>query len=162
KRAVLDTLWRNELLRLTWLPSSSLSNLERAFQEKRWDIFHFIGIVELDQERGEAFIVAEDPLRPGAADRLAASRLGGLLSSPGAPSLVVLDTYEQARGASARLAASLVKAGVPAVIAMSLPISDNARVAFNSSFYSSLADGRTISQAVTDARIELARAGFAG
>ena len=68
--------------------------------------------------------------------------------------LVVLNCCDSARGSSS-LAKRLVLSGIPAVIAMQFPISDQAAVELSSAFYSALANGEPVDGAVTHARIRI-------
>lgn len=61
---------------------------------------------------------------------------------------------------SASVSTTLLKAGVPAVVAMQMSINDEAAIAFSSSFYSNLALGATVEEAVVLSRINIAANGL--
>lgn len=90
--------------------------------------------------------------------------------------LVVLNACESARGArgprgdegafraapdrfmeSAGVAAALVETGVPAVVAMQHPIDDRAALVLSRALYTSIARGKPIDVAVTEARLAICR-----
>ena len=84
--------------------------------------------------------------------------------------LVVLNACHAGRVATADanagrwsrgVAAALVTAGVPAVVAMQAPLTDAAALAFAESFYSRLAAGDPIDLAVTEARVRMRQDGSA-
>ena len=70
--------------------------------------------------------------------------------------LVFLNSCEGARGsendAFSSTAATLVRRGVPAVVAMQYEITDGAAIEFSRDFYEALADGLPVDAAVTEAR----------
>src|SRR5207247_212569 len=55
-------------------------------------------------------------------------------------------------------AATLVRKGVPAVVAMQYPISDSAAIEFSCKFYEELAQGTPVDAALTEARIAMSMA----
>ena len=55
------------------------------------------------------------------------------------------------------VATALVRAGVPAVLAMQFPISDQAAIAFSREFYRRLASGDALETAVTEGRLLISR-----
>src|SRR5205085_11823559 len=93
---------------------------------------------------------------------LTGSVLANLLSDEQCLRLVVLNSCEGARSDDLDLfsstAATLVRRGVAAVVAMQYEISDRAAIEFCHAFYESLVDGFPVDAAVSEARkaIELA------
>jgi hypothetical protein len=71
--------------------------------------------------------------------------------------LAFLNSCEGARGSEgdpfSGTAATLVRRGIPAVVAMQYQITDKAAIEFSSAFYESLADGLPVDAAVTEARV---------
>src|SRR5690349_23765772 len=96
---------------------------------------------------------------------LRASRLAHLLSPHQSLRLVMLNSCDSAAGSPSDLfssaAATLIRRGIPAVLAMQFEISDDAAIEFTRSFYESAAEGRSIDAAVQNARLAvcLARPG---
>ena len=68
---------------------------------------------------------------------------------------VILNACESARGIWAGLAPTLVRADIPAVVAMQWPIEDRAAITFAKSFYRTLAAGRAIDECVSEGRVAI-------
>jgi CHAT domain-containing protein len=150
---------------LRWVPGDTAEDLLTMVSSGDWHVFHFVGhgglpSVEDDagavDEAPEGFIVLGDGR--GGYHEVRASELRLMLQGRGAGSLrlVVLNCCDSARGtaddALASPAAALVRAGIPAVVAMQFPISDEAAVQLSSVFYEKLADGWAVEAALTQAR----------
>ncbi len=151
---------------LCWVPGDTAEDLLTMVGRGNWHVFHFIGHGGLPSpdeepegavdEAAEGFIVLGDGL--GGDHRVRASDLRVMLQGRGAGALrlVVLNCCESARGtaddALASPAAALVRAGIPAVVAMQFPISDDAAVQLSSVFYEKLAEGWAVEAALTQAR----------
>jgi hypothetical protein len=151
---------------LCWVPGDTAEDLLTMVGRGNWHVFHFIGHGGLppfdDQpdaavdEEPEGFIVLGDGR--GGDHRVRASELRVMLQGRGAGALrlVVLNCCESGRGtaedAMASPAAALVRAGIPAVVAMQFPISDDAAVQLSSVFYEKLAEGWALEAALTQAR----------
>lgn len=108
------------------------------------------GELLLENDRGGTDAVPADVLARQVADCVPPLRL------------VVLNACETGRGGgagrSAGPAVALVEAGVPAVVAMRLPVSDRAALAFSRSLYGDLAIGRPVDAAVAEGRLAIDRA----
>jgi len=141
-----------------WVQGQTQEDLLDMMQREQWHVFHFIGHGGIDERQAddgsvqsEGFIVLADGL--GGADKLAATDLALTLENSGAMQLAVLNCCESAYGAgTASPGAALVKSGVPTVVAMQYPISDDAAVSFASMFYKSLLNGNSVELALTAAR----------
>jgi len=83
---------------------------------------------------------------------LAAPEAARLLRRYGV-NLVVLNACDSAQGTWAGLAPSLVRAELPAVVAMQWPVEDQAAIRFSHAFYRALFRGRTIDECVCEARV---------
>jgi hypothetical protein len=135
------------------------------------------GRVVVDALEGRATVEAlQDALRGGyrvlhfsghgRAGALALERVDGTARWVGADGLAVLlrdsgvglallnacDTGAQPGGPFAGLAPSLVRAGLPAVVAMQAPMPDASAVLLARNFYAALADGLPVDAAVTEGR----------
>jgi len=92
----------------------------------------------------------------GKAENLTATKLGRLLADHRSLRLVLLNACEGARASErdvfSSTAATLVKRGIPVILAMQYAISDQAAIEFSSSFYSALADSMPVDAAVAEAR----------
>ncbi len=141
------------LVELTWLGGQSWRDLQRAMRQGPWHIFHFIGHGGFDKERDEGYLSLADP--KGEAQRLSATSLTRLLGDHDALRVVLLNACEGGQGGDdvfSSTAATLVRSGIPCVVAMQYAISDAAAIEFSRTFYESLADGLPIETAVSDAR----------
>jgi hypothetical protein len=148
---------------VTWIAGGTLQDLHahlslKSDGFKQWHVFHFIGHGMFQRDEGYlAFVGAASPN----AELVAASRLGELLVDRGLR-LVVLNACEGAREGSGQdasgIAATLARAGVPAVVGMSTEILDAAAIEFARSFYATLVDrGQPIDAAATEGRLALRR-----
>jgi hypothetical protein len=142
------------LAQVTWLSGHSWQDLQQALLAGSWHIFHFIGHGGFDLRSNEGVIVLEDSA--GAAYSLSATQLGMLLADHHALRLVVLNACEGAQGSThdifASTAATLVRRGIPAVLAMRGAITDEAALALSRTFYVALAAGMPVDTAVSEAR----------
>jgi formylglycine-generating enzyme required for sulfatase activity len=142
------------LVDLTWLPGQTWRDLLRAMRQGPWHIFHFIGHGGFDVHTGEGLVVLAD--REGRPDRFSATRLGRLLADHASLRLVLLNSCEGARGSEhdifSSAAASLVRRGILAVLAMQYEITDRAAIEFARTFYEALGDGMAVDGAVAEAR----------
>jgi hypothetical protein len=132
---------------------SSLAELEALLNGARFDVLHFMG-------HGE-FVEGEGCLRIG--DRLCGARhLAPIVAHSRQTGLVVLNscrTAEVTRPGGgdpfAGVATALVQKALPAVVAMQFPVLDSAAALFAERFYSEIARGRSLEQAVEAARVRL-------
>ncbi len=152
--AALEGLRTRGLVKLTWLPGRSWQELQRAMRSGPWHIFHFIGHGGFDQKTEEGLLALEDDT--GNARFLSATDVGRLLTDHFPLRLVVLNSCDGARGSSrdifASTAATLVRRGMPAVLANQYEITDSAAIELSRAFYEALADGMPVDAAVSEAR----------
>lgn len=142
---------------LVWLGGGTWRDIQRALRgsQGEWHVFHFIGHGFFDDTAGEGsvLLVGED----GGPELLDASRLGRLLAAHAALRLVVLSACHSAattaRDLYAGAAGTLVRRGVPAVIAMQFAVAAGAAREWSRTFYEALADGMALEGALTEARI---------
>ena len=141
---------------LTWLEGHGSDALQRAMQPGAgpWHVFHFIGHGSFDQASGEGLLLLTGD--DGTSVPLPATQLGRLLADHDSLRLAVLNACDGARGSeSSRFsstAAVLMRRGLPAVVAMQHPISDDAAIEFSREFYGGLAGGMPVDGAVAEGR----------
>lgn len=120
-------------------------------------VLHFIGHGDFDASSGQGRLLFGGTTKPANAvsGRTLASMLQGLADLR----LVVLNACDTARferreglDPYSGVAPALVRGGLPAVVAMQLPISDRAAIAFSGALYQALADGRPVDLAVARGR----------
>jgi CHAT domain-containing protein len=151
-----------------WVPGDSVEDLLEMIGKGNWHVFHFIGHGGLTSPIGrdtseapeeapsEGSIVLGDG--QGGARDVPASDLKHILQGggSGALRLVVLHCSQNARvmakGALVNFASALVRVGIPAVVAMQFPISDEAAIQFSEVFYEKLAAAWPVEAALTEAR----------
>lgn len=158
--ALADLQTRN-LITLERLERATTAALQRRLRQGDVHILHFIGhgLFDPEQDTGGLFFETET----GQSHLLSAERLGTLLHDHSALRLVFLNACEGARGGTHNVfrgvAQTLVQQGLPAVLAMQFPVSDQAAIALSHEFYKALADGYGVDAAVTEARKALYAAG---
>ena len=144
------------LVQLEWLPGQTWRDLHRAMRpnSEQWHIFHFVGHGGFDQTRDEGLLAFANAA--GKSDLRTATDVARLLSGQSSLRLALLNACEGAHASEtdifASTAATLVRRGVPAVIAMQYEITDSAAIEFSQNFYEALTEGLPVDAAVTDAR----------
>jgi hypothetical protein len=135
RRRLTDALAELEAVgrvQLSWVGGQSWWDLQNALEQGGWHIFHFIGHGGLDTMSGEGVLAfaAED----GGAHRLGATDLARLLAEQSSLRLVVLNSCDTARATAtdrfSSTASTLMRRGIPAVVAMQYEITDPAAIAF--------------------------------
>lgn len=150
------------LIQIDVLPQATLTDLVRRLERGDCHVLHFIGHGGYEERgrSGEGVLAFENEDRlhqlvPG-------DKLGLLLHDHVPLRLAVLNACEGARTSPTEpfsgVAQSLVRQGVPAVIAMQFEVTDTAATVFGHELYRALADGCTIDRATAIAR----KAMFAG
>lgn len=142
------------------LDPPTLEGLIDALRGGDVQVLHFMGHGELEPPGIEGALVLEDPSgrsrRLGAHDLM--EQLGDFLAPLRLVFLNACRTAEAADGAPwAGVATALVKAGVPAVIAMQFPVTDRGAVTFAGAVYERLAAGAPVEEAVTEGRLAIRR-----
>jgi hypothetical protein len=142
-QAVSD-LAKRGLVAIDWLETATIPELQKALRRSQYHIFHFIGHGDFDETSKQGWL---------------AFQLGAILSNHRSFRLAILNSCKGARAAAANpfvgTAAFLVQQGVPAVVAMQFPISDQAAIKFANEFYAAIADGAAVDVAVTEARVAI-------
>ncbi|GLY06166.1 CHAT domain-containing protein [Actinoplanes sp. NBRC 101535] len=128
--------------------------LSRSYDNGHFDILHLSGHATTDGGR-PVFVVENEYGAPATAtaEDIAEAMRGNW------PRLVFLSGCLTGdapdAGALPSMSESLVEAGAPAVLGWALPVGDITATAFAAELYASLADGRPLDEAVTDARRHL-------
>jgi hypothetical protein len=129
---------------------ATYERLHTALMENAPDVVHYIGHGHYDHERALGMLLLEDAA--GRSAPLAAPEAARVLRRYGV-NLVVLNACDSAQGTWAGLAPSLVRAEIPAVVAMQWPVEDQAAIRFSHAFYRALFRGRTIDECMCEARV---------
>lgn len=155
--AIADAWKGGNGVEIDFLEPPTLLALRRKLLNKAFHVLHFMGHGDFDPETGEGVLIFEDSTGMSApvTDRALAEALKGSQWLR----LVVLNACETARlprrygqDPFSGVAAALIQAGLPAVIAMQLPISDRAALVFSRDFYTALAAGFPVDAAAAEAR----------
>ena len=151
---------------LAWTATGSYSEFRRRLANPPadgWAVFHFIGHGDFDEVKEQGYLIFEES-GGSAGEARYSDTLAALLTNAGGPQLVVLNSCNGARAASTDLfsstAASLALAGVPAVIAMQFPVSDDMAIAFSTHLYEYLAEGDSVQKALAQTMIDLRHDGI--
>ncbi|QID19289.1 CHAT domain-containing protein [Nitrogeniibacter mangrovi] len=161
--AALAELARDGILETTRLEHTTLERLDAALLAHRPHVLHFIGHGDFVGDDG--VLVLESDTSPGAADPIAGRRLAVLLRNyRDTLRLVFLNSCLGAatsrHDAFGGVAQSLIRRGIPAVVAMQFPIPDAAAVALSRHFYRYLAAGQPVDAALSSARAFLYARGY--
>ena len=159
----LDEPVRKGLVVLHFLDDATLEAIEGQLLRVGYHVVHYTGHGAYDEATGRSYLALEDD--EGRTRRAGAEELAPLfrrLRAQGkAPQLVVLSGCQTARtsrlDAFGGVATGLLKAEVPAVVAMQFSILDPSAIEFAGAFYGALAQGLTPAQAMLEARLALRR-----
>ncbi|HMA33850.1 MAG TPA: CHAT domain-containing protein [Chloroflexia bacterium] len=156
----LQNLRAQGLVEITWLAGQTWRDLQRAMRGGPWHLFHFIGHGGFDPHADEGLLaLASDT---GGSHLLTATNVARLLADHQPLRMVLLNACEGGRASTQDIfsstAATLVRRGIPAVLAMQYEISDRAAVEFARVFYEALVDGLPVDEATTEARIAVSLA----
>jgi hypothetical protein len=145
-------------LQLEWLAQASWDGVHERLLTERWHVLHFIGHGDYDPDidEGRLALLGEN----GRAEWVGASALADLLGeAEPTPRLVLLNSCTSGQGGKNDLfsgtAATLVRSGIAAVAAMQFSVTDRAAIAFSKGFYTALAAGRAVDDAVRSGRIAI-------
>lgn len=131
----------------------TMSELRRTLLRDSFHVLHYMGHGGFDEQSGGVLLFAD---RSGHSVPVTASDLGVLLRDHTSMRLAVLNACEGARtdpaDPFAGVADTLVRRGIPAVIAMQFEFSDDAAVEFTPALYGALAAGLPIDAAIGEAR----------
>ncbi|MGW7508544.1 CHAT domain-containing protein [Streptomyces massasporeus] len=140
-----------------WLPGDRWQDLAQALRSGTWHVLHCVCHGGFDEDLSSGYIQLSGD--DGSAMRLHAGDFERLIADSPHLRLIVLNACDSAVSGDEDVftstAASLVLAGVPAVVAMQYEITDEAALVFASSFYKWIADGLPVDRAVTRAREEV-------
>lgn len=151
---VLADLQSRKLLVLERLAKSTLPALQARLRGPAVHILHFIGHGDFDVEHNTGGLLFED--EQGKRRLVDAEDLATLLHDHNALRLAFLNACQGAQGGRsdpfAGVAQKLVQQGVPSVLAMQFPVSDNAAITLAGEFYRTLAEGYPVDAALNEAR----------
>jgi len=162
KRRILQALGPREeqgILSIEFLENATLPALQNRLRESEYHILHFIGHGGFDEDANEGVLILEDEWKRGR--RVRGEYLGRLLGDHFSLRLVILNACEGGRTAPREVgpyepfpgvAETLIHEGIPAVVAMQFPVTDEAAITFSRELYEALADNWPVDAAVAEAR----------
>jgi hypothetical protein len=158
ERHNIEAAWgHSKNVEVVFLPRASAGAIREELLEGTFHVLHFMGHGGFDPRTGEGALQLENDL--GAAQPLSGKVLASKLKDFRSLRLVFLNACETARSAVlpgynpfSGVASALVLGGIPAVVAMQFPITDDAALAFSRSFYQRLAAGDPVDSAVAEGR----------
>ncbi|MDN5795001.1 MAG: PQQ-binding-like beta-propeller repeat protein [Intrasporangium sp.] len=151
----LDALVRGGSVVIDPLPDPTLAGLRTALRRGEYHVLHFIGHGGFNPDLGDGILAFEDAHHRS--HRVSGADLGTILHDHHTLRLAVLNACEGARQSPtdpfSGVAQSLVRQGIPAVVAMQFEITDAAALVFGQEFYAAIADGYPIDAALAQARL---------
>ena len=141
------------------LPNPSIETLRETLLQQDFQILHFMGHGGFDERSGQGVLAFTG--ERGVSVPISGSMLATHLAGMDSLRLVFVNACDTARTSTAApfagVATALLRAGLPAVIAMQRPISDDAALEFSRTVYRRLAAGDPIDAAVTEGRLAIFR-----
>jgi CHAT domain-containing protein len=156
----LERAWASQAgIEIVFLRHATLDKLRAALVRRKFHVLHFMGHGDFDSTSGQGVLCFEDS--SGRAAGVSGDELSAQLRDCTSLRLVFLNACQTARAAAAGpfsgVATALLQAGIPAVIAMQYPISDESAITFSREFYRCLATGEPVDAAVAEGRLAVAR-----
>jgi hypothetical protein len=158
-KRIVESFRNSPTVRATWIRADTTEEVHKALlnRQEPIHILHFIGHGDVTNTGGQGVLLFETP--SGALDAVDGQRLKVLLGGHPEIQLVVLNacltasfSQDDDRDPLTGVAAWLLSAGLPAVIAMQFPITDDAAIDFSRGLYARLAAGDTLDAAVVEGR----------
>lgn len=144
-------------VKIDLLENATFDSLQDKLRDKVYHVIHYIGHSDFDEKSANSYISLEN--ESGINKNIKSNLLKFLLSNESSIRLVILNSCEGSKASEVNpfsgTAQVLLKAGIPAVIAMQYKISDTAAIKFSKIFYDALVDGYSVDSAITEARVSL-------
>ncbi len=150
----LRDLSAQHLVELSWWEGETWRDLQAAMRAGPWHVFHFIGHGAFRPGADEgAIILSDESAQPY---WLLATDFARLLVDHRSLRVVILNACQSSQATQhspfSSTAATLVRHGMPAVLAMQYPITDLAAIQFGRELYQALANWLPVEAAVSEAR----------
>lgn len=150
----LQPLISKNLISLEMLEQPTLSALQKKLRREKIHIFHYVGHGKYYEQKQDGMLLLEDEHSRGRPT--SGQHLGAILHDHHHLRLVVLNACEGARTSAedpyAGVAQTLVRQGIPAVLAMQFEIFEEAAITFAQEFYSAIVDGYPVDASLSEAR----------
>lgn len=142
------------IIKLDFLNEPTIPKLVKKLHSFEYHIIHFIGHGIYDIKSQEGSLIFKGNNNKGA--YVSGKRLATVIEKEQSLKLIILNACEGGLTSSTNVfsgvAQSLVKKGIPAVLAMQFTITDKAAIIFSEAFYSALAEGKEIDRSLSQAR----------
>jgi hypothetical protein len=157
KEIIQKTFAELEGVEMKILEPATLGKLLDELDLEDYHVLHYMGHGDFDEEEGGVLLLERED---GGQDAVSGSRLAGILRDQAdTVRLIFLNacktatsSQEGARDPFGGVATSLIKAGIPAIVAMQFPITDDAAIVFSRTFYHRIVHGKPVDTAVAQAR----------
>lgn len=161
RKQLLKTWGDIEKVQLVFPKRPTFDDIRQVLGQAPIHGIHFMGHGVFDERTGWGGLLLESASGGGAS--LQGPNIKKLVKGVEPPALVVLNGCETGRIGDGPepfggAAAALMDAGVPAVVAMQLPVGDGVAVHFSRILYRALQDGHPVDWAVSEARLSLSEA----
>jgi hypothetical protein len=156
-QTALTPLKQQQRIEITVIEHATLRKITQQINRHDCHIIHFIGHGDFNKARNEGVLVIEDDRGNGlqVSSRRIAAMIEGNLSSR----LIILNACEggitSKENVFSGVAQSVVKKGVPAVLAMQYVITDQSAIVFSEAFYTALSHGNPVDTSLTKARLAI-------
>jgi tetratricopeptide (TPR) repeat protein len=153
----LDKLHRERKLDIDFVDDASLDTIQDYLSEKNYHILHFTGHGIFDENKDKGFLLLGDSR--GRMENVENERMATILQNHKSLRLVVLSSCQSAKASNNTgypdLSRTLLRKGIPAVLSMQHSILDPSAIDFAGRLYRSLAGGKPVDVALSDARTAL-------
>jgi hypothetical protein len=160
-REALAELQERGQIVLERLEQATLPRLQTKLRRGSFHVFHYMGHGTFDQDAQDGMLILEDDR--GRSHAVSSQVMGTLLHDEPSLRLAVLNACEGAVASREApfpgTAQTLLRKGIPAIVAMRAPITDEAAKIFAHEFYLALADNYPVEAALTEARKAIYREG---
>lgn len=155
ERKLIEDSWASlEEVDVDYLEHPTKDSLLDKIRDDRYHVFHYMGHGAYDERSGMGALVLEDD--HGGTDMLDAETFGTWLQDAPRMRLAFLNACDTAKNDEdepfAGVANRLVMTGMPAVLAMQFPISDEAAIDFAKTFYKRIVSGFPVDEATAQGR----------
>ncbi len=153
----LTPLEKKKRVKFEYIEHATLRKITTALDENSFHIIHFIGHGDFNHQRKEGVLVIEDD--DGYGLQVSSHRVATIFQSSDVSRLIVLNACEggitSKENIFSGVAQSVVKKGVPAVLAMQYVITDKSAIIFSEIFYCALSKGSPIDTSLSMARLAI-------
>ncbi|HFC91473.1 MAG TPA: CHAT domain-containing protein [Leucothrix mucor] len=153
----LTSLEQKQRIKLDIIEHATLHKITQSISEHHCHIIHFIGHGDFNEERNEGVLVTEDDKGNGL--QVSSQRIATIIEGSRSTRLIVLNACEggitSLENIFSGVAQSVVKKGVPAVLAMQYVITDKSAIVFSETFYNALSQGSPVDTSLSLARLAI-------